>query len=336
MGARGAAFVAALVLSLSWNGLLDPHVDLIAGAVSIVKVSLGVGSAVAVAVVGSRSIARGDLRFLTVWAWTGGVISVIAVCDSLGVTALLGSDIGARSTATFADPNLFAAYLVVSLPIILFRDNSLGPFTRSVLAISVVLALVTSGSRGAIAGVVVGFLSLTLLTFGTGVVKRVLVYGASAAAFVAFVAWSTGMGLPSISGLSRLEWAISQNTSDPRIGLWSKAWDAWLEHPLLGIGPGQFEALRGGTLVHNTYLSLLAESGLLGALAFVAFLAGSLLCALRAGVLGRFLLVGGISLGVCMLTLNLQNVRFVWVFIGLCLAVSVHPLVATSGSRWSR
>ena len=79
-----------------------------------------------------------------------------------------------------------------------------------------------------------------------------------------------------------------------RQDLWTVAWRIFEEHPLVGIGLGNFQVvearyvLRPGSithvtlisetphLVHNVYLQLLAETGVIGLVAFVFVALGSM------------------------------------------------------------
>jgi O-antigen ligase len=79
---------------------------------------------------------------------------------------------------------------------------------------------------------------------------------------------------------------ISDNSISRRIDYIVVAWDAFLENPLLGAGPGTFVDLWGEAVVagkvekgesrnyrrpaHNTYLEVLVGSGLLGLLPYLA------------------------------------------------------------------
>lgn len=56
--------------------------------------------------------------------------------------------------------------------------------------------------------------------------------------------------------------------SSGRIALYKAAWDEFLQHPLLGIGWKTF-SVKHGNLVHNIYLQLLCETGLIGFMLFI-------------------------------------------------------------------
>ena len=115
----------------------------------------------------------------------------------------------------------------------------------------------------------------------------------------------------------------------------------WADQPLLGVGPDNFEAqyqrysaqigidprpeARGA---HNLYLESLAETGLLGTLAFLAVLAGALLGAWHArgsvstdlAPLGEGLFVALCTFLICAMTLSSAYARYQWILLGLGLA----------------
>ncbi len=115
----------------------------------------------------------------------------------------------------------------------------------------------------------------------------------------------------------------------------------WRDHPLLGVGPDNFEVRyqhysarigidprpqeRGA---HNLYLESLAETGLLGTIAFLAVLWLALAGAWRArarlpgrdALLGEGLFVALLAFLICAVTLNSAYARYEWIFVGLALA----------------
>lgn len=82
-----------------------------------------------------------------------------------------------------------------------------------------------------------------------------------------------------------------QTAGSGRIILWKEAMELYPKNPILGTGPdnGQYYAeqhnvgcwLRKGTSIHNSYLDLLVEYGLLGTLAMLSFLFGCAVLILR-------------------------------------------------------
>jgi len=78
-----------------------------------------------------------------------------------------------------------------------------------------------------------------------------------------------------------------------RIDAWTFAVQTWWVHPLFGVGIGNYEILEyahetihspwgeGGSTPHNTYLYLLAESGVVGLVGMLAIVFGTLLRSLN-------------------------------------------------------
>ncbi|MEA2361395.1 MAG: hypothetical protein QOD71_540 [Thermoleophilaceae bacterium] len=115
----------------------------------------------------------------------------------------------------------------------------------------------------------------------------------------------------------------------------------WADHPLVGVGPDNFEVhyqsysatigidqrpqARGA---HNLYLESLAETGLLGAIAFLGVLWLALTGAWRArsrlagrdALLGEGLLMALSAFLICAVTLHSAYARYEWIFLGLGLA----------------
>jgi O-antigen ligase len=114
--------------------------------------------------------------------------------------------------------------------------------------------------------------------------------------------------------------------------------EMWADHPLVGVGPDNFEihyqtysAAIGidqrpqARSAHNLYLESFAETGVLGATAFVAVVWLSLSGAwrARARAAGRdALLYEGIAVAlvaflICAMTLHSAYARYEWIFLGL-------------------
>ncbi|MGH9602168.1 MAG: O-antigen ligase family protein, partial [Terriglobales bacterium] len=60
-------------------------------------------------------------------------------------------------------------------------------------------------------------------------------------------------------------------TANARVNLWKHSLRMFVEHPILGVGPGNFSATRASqnlseTVAHSIYFEVLAEYGLAGTL----------------------------------------------------------------------
>lgn len=62
----------------------------------------------------------------------------------------------------------------------------------------------------------------------------------------------------------------TEDISNGRFAYWQQAWDCFLDNKLFGIGWGEyFKINKHGTSVHNVYIQLLCESGIVGFCVFV-------------------------------------------------------------------
>ncbi|HME04097.1 MAG TPA: O-antigen ligase family protein [Solirubrobacteraceae bacterium] len=294
-----ALFVLWLALSMTWaansgearNGLQNWTIAIAAFLV------------VLTAPQSPRDVAKIALAFVI-----GGVTSVAfgIATGELSAAATSAGELG-RFTGGGGDANVQAAGFLAAM----FLCPGLWPLVRSKLGrASLLLAftLVTIGffatqSRG-------GFISLAVAAAAGFVLlppqrKRLLgLAGAAALGLGVFAALNPG-------GVARIT-DFSGGTSG-RNDLWTVAWKIFTEHPWVGIGASNFQlvephyALLSGTLarvdlitedphlVHNVYLQLLTETGVIGLLVFL-FVIGS---CIRASWLAarRFDAVGQVGYG---------------------------------------
>ncbi len=182
-----------------------------------------------------------------------------------------------RPAGEFLNPNHLAAWLVGVL--LLSWGGLLSPSRRSparlaalaALSLPVLLALVLSGSRGALLGLLAGVVSLTVMVWGSlsRPWRRALL--AAAAAVILLV----GGGV-----------SLRQRRDDPfryqRRAIWRASLEVVLENPLFGSGPRQFAYVsrnhqfpdgdgplrydRGFRTTHSDWLRVPGELGLPGLL----------------------------------------------------------------------
>lgn len=114
---------------------------------------------------------------------------------------------------------------------------------------------------------------------------------------------------------------------DLRFQLWKAAIKLWEKSPINGVGIGNFptesEPYTGVYYVaHNSFLSLLAETGLLGLACFlIPFLyLFYLLWNNRSNFIAKAMFATVVAMVIMMSANNLENVRFVWIVFGCTLA----------------
>lgn len=147
-----------------------------------------------------------------------------------------------------------------------------------------IIAIPLSGSRTALINVI-ATVSLGLLRKGLrGVIYLLVIIGLSAVGFFSFSENTyVSTFINRASSLTDLQ---SEDTWAGRLDIWQAAWQVFTEHPLGGVGLANFawvspnysstaayiSSLRedgGGGVAHNSFLSVLAETGLIGFMLFL-------------------------------------------------------------------
>jgi putative inorganic carbon (HCO3(-)) transporter len=155
-----------------------------------------------------------------------------------------------RSVGALSDPNDFAQFLLVTVPLLglLWRPGKL----RRNLIVVVLTALVLFGtflthSRGGLVAFII--LLLVLLRRRIGHISSAVITGGT---FMAALALNfTGNR------------AISIDAGMDRLGIWSDGLALFKQSPLFGVGFGQFTA-TGAHTAHNSFLLCFSELGLFG------------------------------------------------------------------------
>ena len=185
----------------------------------------------------------------------------------------------------FVNRNHFAGFVELTLPIglamLVFRgiQRDVYPLV-GLLAIVPAGALILSGSRGGIISFAFEIAVLWLLARTRISPDRPLFVGIAivALAAVALIVWlGAARALERFSSLR-----IGEVTMSRRVSMIRGAAHIFLDHPIDGVGLGalvavypRYETLYDGKLVdhvHNDYIEMLAETGLLGGICGLAFL----------------------------------------------------------------
>jgi O-antigen ligase len=177
-----------------------------------------------------------------------------------------------RATSFLGSDNTLAAYLNLVLPFALAcyllgrsKWKKLGGWT---FGLGLVALLSTQSIGGTLA--FVSILVLAIFCFAETGKKRLVLLAALCGLACLFYL------LRPVLNPSHTEQFIESDVVS-RLLLWGTAWDYFIHSPVMGVGLGNFTHLYGSDLpflppgalaVHNTYLQFLAETGLVG---FVAF-----------------------------------------------------------------
>jgi O-antigen ligase len=221
-------------------------------------------------------------------ALTGGIVGVVAVTTG-GPQELesAGQIAQGRAQSSFAHPNVFAFYLILSLaPAIALAGR--GPQWRRLLMLgctgAIIAGLALTLARGGIIG---GAVSLLVL-LGWAPFRRVAFGLLVLLSLFAAFNFNSLQNAQEVKIVSQRLGTLSNRESvreNPRVRIWSKTFPMIANHPWTGVGEGNYPiwSPRYGLLdigglhydhAHDLLLTITAETGLIGLALFVAFLWG--------------------------------------------------------------
>jgi O-antigen ligase len=226
---------------------------------------------------------RGDLRHLTsVIVYVAAFLAIFGLVKKFGANPFpwWNYDIGlnpdlAISSSTYGNPNHFAGYLTMAIPLTLglfFTGINGGKLFLSVLlALLMLLALIFSISRGGWVSAAVGlaFMVAALLINQYLKGKTIVLIVLAGLFFLAFIALSNR---PVIQELLTIKQVSKDASIQSRVLVWHKTIDMIRDYPWLGTGPGTFSTMftqyqpPGFTsryfMTHNDYLHFISETGI--------------------------------------------------------------------------
>ncbi len=225
-----------------------------------------------------------------------GVYGLIQSFARLGPDHFMIGGVIMRAYGTFEQPNPFGGYLGMTVPLaVAVAAFGLAPgrWRQVVLAIAGVtgFALLITLSRGAWVAQVVAL--LLVISVSSRRARRALAAGAVIGTVLLAVLWpalppemtdrvaSVGtsafdLGSVQTAVVTPENWAVFE-----RLSQWYAGWQMFAANPLLGVGIGNYDAAYDDYRLpqwpvalghaHNHYLTIAAEAGLLGFIAYVAF-----------------------------------------------------------------
>ncbi len=278
-----------------------------------------------------------DRRYVRLAA--GALVAGAVVSVALGFAGAVQGGTS-RIVGGSGDPNFLAAGIVPAIVLALaLAAGSRHPALRfAVLPIValLVIGLVGTQSRGGL--IAAGVAAATALVLAKRQRKWVIIG----------LLWMVGAALAwFVADPGAWERMTDFEESNGRSELWSVAWQMWQDHPVVGVGLDAFRdnaaqySRELGPLkfadflteqpkfVHNSFLELLAETGIIGLVLFLSVVAGCLACAWQAAGLFERLgdtAMAGLSRGVVVAMLAIltagmfisgQTDRRMWVVLAL-------------------
>jgi O-antigen ligase len=135
---------------------------------------------------------------------------------------------------------------------------------------------------------------------------------------------------------------LTGGTLTHRTLIWAAGWDVFREHPLLGVGSGAYPAsvqtrLDIAIVAHNSFLSVLVELGVIGALLLAGLLGSMFYSAARLPYLEKWLwIVLLLTWTVGASSLTWEYRKATWFLLGMLAAQVGCPESAGAAYRWRR
>ena len=207
--------------------------------------------------------------------WVFSVSSAVYAVLSVVSTFLYGRSgyfhESVRLFGTYIDPNYLTIPFVVAC-VIMFDRLLNGPNRLPALILLVVnfTAIVVAASRGSILCLVAA-ITFVLIFFITN--KKQSFGKVLSMIFLISVLIAVSIILINKQFSGQVDRILDMDFNDGngRIEIWSKGLAAFRRSPILGNGFGYMQ-MQYGTLAHNTFIQLLAESGLVGTGVFIVFM----------------------------------------------------------------
>lgn len=246
----------------------------------------------------SGDIVYGLKRWADMWIWRVTPFVIITCCvkkeDSIKIlkASCLGISIGilcliyqgvsgdGRAAGFFGHPMTFAGYLCMYLPLFLlgYFENLFGvkyKYVSGIMFLAGLAALIFNGTRGA--WIAVAMTAGILLLYYMVRNKRNFIVG------IILVAVCSGILVNNSAFMHRMS-TITNNkyqSNSERLLMWNSAWNMFKDHPVFGVGLGQYKDNYQQKYIspkakepnlehaHNNFIQMLAENGMVGFLGFM-------------------------------------------------------------------
>jgi len=212
-------------------------------------------------------------RLILIQASSVALIAAVAAWKGHLVGGRLEGTLGAN----YSDPNDLALAIIISLPLCLaLLLLSRSRLRKAAWALAILVMLYTvflTGSRGGFIALVVTA-AVFLWEFAVRGRRRYFLVLAGLAGAILWLS-SNGMLADRLNGTfnSQEDVASAYGSAQARQDLFWRSVEVTKEHPLFGVGPGNFEELSGNWHVtHNVYTEMSSEGGMPALILYVLIL----------------------------------------------------------------
>jgi O-antigen ligase len=211
----------------------------------------------------------------------------------VGQRTILGINIY-RQISVFSDPNFFCTFLVIAFSFIYFSKTNNKVFYLLLIFILVIL----TGSKGGILALGLAFIFYYGKKIPLLKSKWVSIMGLSFIVFLlSFAVFKPMDTINKLTSLSFFDAKRGDGTILPRIMVWNSGMKAFIETPVLGIGPGNIVNINKGSknsnlinyvenlgfygladenidrlATHSNYLEILFEQGIIAFILYLIFI----------------------------------------------------------------
>lgn len=275
--------------------------------------------------------------------WTFSIVCVIS-----GLFTISQGQIGAsisdsiRAGGLANQPNITARYLVVAFIFLTYLlSYTQNGFIKVFTLLGVVVTFLGVFFTLSRTGIIMLLASVGLLILTSGRRKSVVLIIVYAIAALLLLTFSTEV----IDLLDTIIPSITQgeDTIGLRYSLWRAGWRMWLDNPVVGVGIGKFSEnlpiyaqdlppFRWSLIAHNTYVSVLAETGFVGILLLLGMIFFSLqnflvlnkTHSIDNGALRKTWIIVFISILIGSMTKNDHYDKFFWFIMGISVFFQNH------------
>jgi len=212
-------------------------------------------------------------QLIFVQAASVAIIAAVAEWKGRSIIGRLEGALGGN----YSNPNDLALAIVISLPLclalLLLSRSSLRKAAWALAILVMLYTLFLTGSRGGFIALVVTA-AVFLWEFAVRGRRRYLLVLAGLSGAILWLS-SNGMLADRLNGTfnSQEDVASAYGSAQARLDLFWRSVEVTKEHPLFGVGPGNFQELSGSWHVtHNAYTEMSSEGGMPALILYVSIL----------------------------------------------------------------
>lgn len=328
-------FVAWALLSASWS--LDPRASLIR-ATTYFQLAVMFWL-----ILDNASSARRCLVLLSAYSLGVLCIAVATIVTFRGIhlATLVTTDL--RVTAFGVNPNEHGLTMVAALPWTLyFMRTSTTLRTRLLFALTfgaAVIGVILTASRGAFAALVLTGLGFAWMLRDARLGTRIIALAILATAIFAAILLVPDMIWERLGSLGKRLQTLDLNN---RLPVWAAGLQYFADRPIGGVGAGVYleatlRALGIPRSSHNTFLGVLVETGLVGAVLFYSVIVTALRSAWSLPpAWRRAMVVTLLPMFVGMIVTGWDHRKVPWLFLAIAIAMARTSTAADSPHRQAR